>query len=185
MGAYGINDTVTSGNDSSISFGTSTISTKMVSMRINAARRSFCEHMNRIMRAVNGSPYGLPRTASEKIPEFVIPTCDLTKVAAFQEACMKLWESGNVSRKTLMDAFNLDANKEFEIKKSEHEAGYDEVFAKPGTNTQSNDSAQDADGDGTIGRPTLDDSERNSSPDNSDSGRLPKPSNPDGSEAQE
>ena len=98
---------------------------------------------------------------------------------------MKLWESGNVSRKTLMDAFNLDANKEFEIKKSEHEAGYDEVFAKPGTNTQSNDAAQDADGDGNIGRPTLDDSERNSSPDNSDSGRLPKPSNPDGSEAQE
>lgn len=186
LGAYGINDTVTSGNDSSVSFGTSTISTKMVSMRINAARRSFCEHMNRIMQAVNGSPYGLPRTTNDKVPEFVIPTCDLTKVAAFQEACMKLWESGNVSRKTLMDTFNLDVDKEYELKKQEREAGYDDVFAKPGTN--SNDASNDnqgSDGDTNIGRPTLDDSQRQSDPGNSVTGRQPKPSSESGSEEQE
>ena len=36
----------------------------------------------------------------------------------------------------------------------------------------------------TIGRPTLDDSERASDPAKSMTGRAPKPSNPEGSEAQ-
>ena len=187
LGALGINNSVTSGGDSSISFGSSQISTKLVSLRITAARRSFCELMNRIIRAINGSPYGLPRTTDSKLPEFVMPISDLTKVAAFQEACLKLWESGNVSRTTLMDTYNLDADKEFELKKREKEAGYDEVFTKPGETPQTNAPAEDAGSDngGTIGRPTMDDGERNSDPGNAETGRQEKPSNPEGSEKQE
>lgn len=177
---------MTSGSDASISFGSSQISTKLVSIRISAARRALSEMMNRVMRMVNGSPYGLPRTADEKIPEFVMPICDLTKVAAFQEACMKLWETGNVSRQTLMDAYNLDINKEYELRKQEHDSGYDDVFIKPGAKVESsgNDNVG-SDGTATIGRPRMDDSDRASDPGNAQTGRQEKPSNPDGSEAQE
>ena len=186
LGAFGINNSVTSGSDASISFGSSQISTKLVSIRISAARRALSEMMNRAMRMINGSPYGLPRTADEKIPEFVMPICDLTKVAAFQEACLKLWETGNVSRQTLMDAYNLDIDKEFELRKKEQDTGYDDVFVKPGTksNSTGGDNAG-SDGDGKIGRPRMDDSERASDPGNAQTGRQEKPSRPEGSEAQE
>lgn len=98
---------------------------------------------------------------------------------------MKLWESGNLSRKTMLEAHGIDVEMEYERKKQEAKDGYEEVFVKPGTNTQSDDGGAATDEDVKTGRPTLDDSQRNSSVDNSDSGRLPKPSNPEGSEAQE
>lgn len=185
LGAFGISNAVSAGGDASTSFGSSQISTRLVSMRINEAKKSFCEFMNMIIRAVNGSPYGLPRTNNERLPVFCMPQTDLTKVSAFQEECMKLWESGNLSRKTMLEAHGIDVEMEYERKKQEAKDGYEEVFVKPGTNTQSDDGEAATDEDVKTGRPTLDDSQRNSSVDNSDSGRLPKPSNPDGSEAQE
>lgn len=184
LGALGISSSVTSGNDASISYGSSTISAKLVSLRINAAKKSFCAFMNRLIRAVNGSPYGLPRTTSEKLPEFVMPVTDLTKVAAFQEACMDLWESGNLSHRTMLEAHGIDVDMEYERMKKEQDSGYDDVFVKPGTsNKPENDNTSE--GNKALGRPTLDDSDRNSSTDNSDTGRNPKPSRPEGSEAQE
>ena len=184
LGAFGISNAVSAGGDASTSFGSSQISTRLVSMRINAAKQSFCEFINMIIRAVNGSDYGLPRTTGDKLPVFCMPQTDLTKVAAFQEECMKLWESGSLSRRTMLEAHGIDIEMEYERKKKELDDGYEDVFTKPGTTSQEQNNNQTSARDGEIGRPTLDDSDRNSSPDNSDSGRLPKPSNPDGSEAQ-
>lgn len=73
LGAFGISKAVSAGGDTSASFGSSQISTRLVSMRINAAKRAFCEFMNMIIRAVNGSPYGLPRTTNDKLPVFNMP----------------------------------------------------------------------------------------------------------------
>ena len=187
LGAFGISNAVSAGGDGSISFGTSQISTKLVSMRINAAKQAFCEFMNMIIRAVNGSPYGLPRTATDKLPVFCIPQIDLTKVSAFQEECMKLWESGSISRRTMLEAHGVDIEMEYNRKKQEIDDGYEDVFIKPGTSSQdaSDGNSDNGDGDTKIGRPTLSDDERNSTVDTSDSGRNPKPSNPEGSEAQE
>ena len=186
LGAYGINASVSSGNDSSISFGTSQISTKLVSMRINAARQSLCKLINKIMRAVNGSPYGLPRSNDKKIPTFVMPTSDLTQVAAFQNECMKLYEKGAISLKTLLDAHGVNIETEFERKQKEINDGMTDVFVAPGKTTSSNNTQNNGDGvDGTIGRPTMNDSERQSDPGNSETGRNPKPSVPEGSEEQE
>ena len=184
LGALGISSSVTSGADSQVSFGSSQVSAKLVSLRITAARKSFCDLMNRIIRAVNGSPYGLPRSTSEKLPAFMMPVSDLTKVAAFQEACLKLWESGNLSRKTLMEGYNIDLDMEYDRKKQEQQNGYDEVFTKPGASVQKEDK-EETDGEATRGRPTLSDDERESDPGNSVTGRAPKPSNAEGSEAQE
>ena len=183
LSAYGINASVSSGNDSSVSFGTSQISTKLVSMRINAARQSLCKLMNRIMRAVNGSPYGLPRSNDRKIPTFVIPTSDLTQVAAFQNECMKLYEKGVLSTKTLLDAYHVDIDTEFERKKKEIADGKADVFVAPGKTTSGDSNNNDEEAE--IGRPRMDDSERNSDEGNAITGAQPKPSRPQGSEAQE
>lgn len=182
LGAYGINATVSSGSDSSVSFGTSTISTKLVSMRINAARQSLCRLMNRIMRAVNGAPYGLPRSNDSKIPTFEMAECDLTQIGAFQNACMKLWEAGVLSTKTLLNHYHIDMETEYELKKDEIDSGKNDVFVKPGINQA--DTVESSGSGDTIGRPTLDDSERQSDPGNSVTGRAPKPSSENGSEEQ-
>lgn len=184
LGALGISSSVTSGNDASISYGSSQVSTRLVSLRISAARKAFCALINRIIRAVNGSPYGLPRSTSEKLPLFTMPVSDLTKVAAFQEQCIKLWESGSISRRTMLTAHGIDIDMEYEQKKQEIDDGYDEVFVKPGAKT-SDDNKNQSDGDGKVGRPKLDDSERNSPEEDAQTGAQPKPSNPEGSESQE
>lgn len=185
LGAFGINASVSSGSDSSVSFGTSQISTKLVSMRINAARQSLCKLMNRIMRAVNGSPYGLPRSNDSKIPKFEMAECDLTQIGSFQNACMKLWEAGVLSTKTLLDHYHIDMETEYEQKKKEIDEGKNEVFVKPGINQADTELTSVTDDGGSVGRPTLDDGERQSDPGNSETGRAPKPSNEGGSEAQE
>lgn len=182
LGAYGINATVSSGADNAVSFGTSSISVKLVSMRINAARQSLCKLMNRIMRAVNGSPYGLPRSNDSKIPRFEMAECDLTQIGAFQNACMKLWEAGVLSSKTLLEHYHIDMQTEYEQKKLENDEGITETFVKPGINQA--DAQPSGDNGDTIGRPRLEDSERSSDEGNARTGAQPKPSNPEGSEPQ-
>lgn len=183
LGALGINDTVSSGSDTSVSFGSSQISTKMVSLRITQARKSFCELMNRILRVVNGADFGLPRSNESKMPRFVMPNADLTQVAAFQNACKQLWDAGVLSNETLLKNYGIDSETEFEKKKKEIKAGQNEVFMKPGTNV--NQEQDNDNGENLVGRPTLDDSERQSDPGNSETGRNPKPSSEEGSEKQE
>lgn len=184
LSAFGINATVSSGSDSSTSFGTSQISTKLVSMRISNARKSLCKLMNKIMRAVNGAPYGLPRSNESKIPTFVMPECDLTQVAAFQAECQHLYDMGVLSVQTLLDAHGVNIETEFERKKKEIDEGKTEVFVAPGkVAAKTNDGGGDE--NTSRGRPTLDDNERESDPGNSETGRQPKPSVPEGSEPQE
>lgn len=186
LGALGINDAVSSGSDTSVSFGTSTISTKMVSLRITEARQSFCELMNRILRVVNGADFGLPRSNENKLPKFVMPKADLTQVAAFQNACKQLWDSGVLSNETLLKNYGINVETEFEKKKKEIAAGHRDVFVKPGTNpVAQNTNTDSGDEDNPVGRPTMDDGERQSDPGNSETGRAPKPSSEEGSEAQE
>lgn len=183
LGAMGINNSVAGGStDTSITFGAAQISTKIVSMRITRARQSFCEMMNKIIRAINGAPYGLPRSNDAKLPKFMMPVSDLTKVAAFQDACMTLWEKGMVSDKTLMEAHGFNVQYEFEQKKKETENGYPEVFVAPNTKQADANTGNPSGGDGEVGRPVMDDSERASDPGNSETGAAPKPSSEEGSE---
>lgn len=177
LGALGINDTVSSGSDTSVSFGSSTISTKMVSLRITQARKGFCDLMNRILRVVNGADFGLPRSNESKMPKFVMPNADLTQVAAFQNSCKQLWDSGVLSNRTYLKNYGIDVDTEYELKKKEIEAGQMDVFVKPGTQSTGEDNP--------VGRPAMDDSERQSDPGNSETGRQPKPSSENGSEKQE
>ena len=186
LGALGISNSVTSGTDSSASFGSSQISTKMVSLRITEARKSFCALMNRVLRIVNGAEFGLPRSNESKLPRFETPVCDLTQVAAFQNACKQLWDSGILSNQTLLKQYGLNVETEFDLKKQEKAEGQNEIFVKPGTTAPKEEKEETGgDGDAVRGRPTMDDSERNSDPEDSEKGRQPKPSREEGSEPQQ
>lgn len=99
---------------------------------------------------------------------------------------MKLWDSGNLSRTTMLKAHGIDVEMEYELKKQEIADGYDDVFVKPGSSAQKEDKEETSgDGDAKIGRPRMDDDERNSDEENARTGAQPKPSNPEGSEPQE
>ena len=112
-----------------------------------------------------------------------MPITDLTKVAAFQEECIKLWESGNISHRTMLEAHGIDIDMEYERMKKERDNGYNDVFIKPGTsNSENNDNTDE---NARVGRPAMDDSERESDPGKAVTGRQPKPSSEEGSEEQE
>ena len=89
---------------------------------------------------------------------------------------MKLWEKGVLSYETMLQAHGMDMKQEAERRKKEKNDGIDDLFVAPNQRQTKEE--------GTIGRPTLSDTERNSDTFNSMTGRHPKPSNPEGSEAQ-
>lgn len=143
-------------------------------MRIRQAKDGFARMMNKINAALNGKAPGMPYAASERVPAFTFPPTDLQGNKAFQETCLKLWEKGVLSNKSLMESYGMDLKQEAERRKKEKEDGLDELFIAPNQRNE----------DSVMGRPTLSDTERNSDTYNSMTGRQPKPSNPDGSEAQ-
>ena len=99
---------------------------------------------------------------------------------------MKLWEKGMLSNETLLQTYGYDMGQEVERRKAEEANGIPDTLTPP---AGKNATTQTKTGDGgddtvTVGRPTLDDSERHSDPAKSVTGRQPKGSNPEGSEAQ-
>jgi len=158
-------------------------------IRIKQAKDNFCELMNRVNMRLNGSNMYLPHSANENVPRFTFPPVDLTGNKAFQDACMKLWEKGMLSNETLLQTYGYDMGQEVERRKVEDAKGISDTLTPPKTTYTTNDgsttSNNSSDDTVTVGRPTLDDSERNSDPSKSITGRQPKGSNPEGSEAQE
>ena len=97
---------------------------------------------------------------------------DLTDSQKFQEVCRDLWQKGVVSTRTMLQAHGYDMDQELERKKQE----------SPVTSPIEDSAAQDASsGESEQGRPELDDSERSSDPLKAQTGKQPKPSNPEGS----
>lgn len=213
LSAGGISGIIVSGNaDDGSTFATAQVSMQTAAIRIKKARNSFCKMMNKINKRLNETGKGiLPHSREEHIPVFTFPPVDLAGSKQFQEACYKLWTEGMVSHETLMNAYGLDIGQEKERKTREKRDGTDEILTRPDeqivtTTTTTTDDDGDHEGmeqyrrngkvfwrrksrtttteEETEGRPALDNDERSSDPYNSVTGRLPKPSNPNGSEAQ-
>ena len=155
-------------------FATAQVSMQTAAMRIRTARNNFAQMMNKINQRVNGI---LPHSKSTNIPKFTFPPVDLAGDAKFQEACTKLWQSGVMSTQTMMEAYGLDTMQEVERRKNEAMEA-DEILAP---RTQKNEEAVDDGEKNEGGRPEMTDEERNSDPANSQTGKQPKPSNPEGS----
>ena len=182
LSAAGISGIVVSGQDNAASFGSSQVSTKMVALRIQEAKRRMAQMINEIIAVgLNGTKNGLPRSTPGKLPEFGFPPTDLTNNKSFQDKCLELWKEGVLSYETMITAHGFDFAEEKERKAKELAAHLDEVFAKPGEKPEDPDGGE---GGGQVGRPTMTDDERNSDPGKSETGRAPKPSREEGSEPQ-
>lgn len=172
LSAGGISGIIVNGRaEDGSSFASAQVSMQTAALRIKQARDNFCELMNKINARLNGN--GLARSNEKNIPEFTFPPVDLTGGSKFYETCLNLWEKGVLSTKTMMTIHGYDIDQEIERRKKEA-GGADETLAP-----RSNQTTEE--GDGTVGRPELDDTERNSDPADSVTGKQPKPSSPEGS----
>ena len=129
--------------------------------------------MNKINLRLNGTGRkGVTHSRPDNVPLFTFPPVDLAGSQKFQEVCRQLWEKGVVSTKTMLQTHGYDMEQERERMKSDPPRESEE---KPG-NTDTSDSGQVK-----RGRLTMDDTERSSDPMKSQTGKQPKPSNPEGS----
>lgn len=170
------------------SFSTAQVSTRVAALRIQHARRNFEEIMNRINTKLNKGDSSLAHSTPDSVPKFVFDEIDLENSKEFQKDCLTLYKQGVVSAETLVRSHNIDYSEEVERKKREMSSGEAELmqpYEKKTESSETENNSNKSDDTVTIGRPTLDDSERNSDPASSQTGRAPKPSNPEGSEAQE
>ena len=186
LSAGGISGIIVSGHaEDGSTFASAQVSMQTAAMRIKQAKDSFCDMMDKINRRLNfrvGNT--LKHSANDQIPRFTFPPTDLSGSKAFQDTCLKLWQEGVLSHETLMQSYGLDMNQEVERKKTEEAQGVHAVLA-PSDKDNCRETADKAADNGIRGRPTLDEEERHSDPANSQTGRQPKPSNPDGSIEQE
>ena len=181
LSAGGISGVIVSGrSEDGSTFASAQVSMQTAAIRIKQAKDNFCEMMDKINARLNGSNAYLPHSADANVPRFTFPPVDLTGSKAFQDACLKLWEKGMLSHETLLQAYGYDMGQEVERRKTEDAKGVTETLAPRETNK----TATGDGGDAARGRPTMDDSERHSDPSKSVTGRQPKGSNPEGSEAQ-
>lgn len=174
LSAGGISGIIVSGRaEDGSNFASAQVSMQTAAMRIQQARDDFCELMNRVNERLNGKHGSITHSAPGNIPQFTFPPVDLTDSQRFQEVCRDLWQKGVVSTRTLLQTHGYDMDQEMERKKAEG----------PVTPPVENPAAQDASnrGEDKQGRPEMDDTERNSDPLKSQTGKQPKPSNPEGS----
>ena len=174
LSAGGIIGIIVSGRaEDGSNFASAQVSMQTAAMRIQQARDDFCELMNRVNERLNGKHGSITHSAPGNIPQFTFPPVDLTDSQTFQEVCRDLWQKGVVSTRTLLQTHGYDMDQEMERKKGEG----------PVTPPVENPAAQDASnrGEDKQGRPEMDDTERNSDPLKSQTGKQPKPSNPEGS----
>lgn len=177
LSAGGISGVIVSGRaEDGSTFASAQVSMQTAALRIKQAKDNFCDMMNKINMRLNGSSPAMPHSADDKIPRFTFPPVDLSGNKAFQEACLKLWEKGVVSDKTLLQTYGYDIGQEVERKKQEQSSGTSAVLSPK--DLKDSDSSSD---DIKAGRPTMDDSERMSDPSKSVTGRQPKGSRPQGS----
>ena len=165
------------------SFATANLNVQTAALRIKHAKESFARMMNKINASLNGGL--MPYAAPGRIPEFLFPPTDLSGNKAFQETCLKLWEKGTLSQKTLMESYGIDIKQEAERRKSEIQDGYDKIFVAPAKRSDASEQKEEITETPVQGRPKLDDTERHSDEANSVTGRNPKPSNPEGSVPQD
>lgn len=173
LSAGGISGIIVSGRaEDGSNFASAQVSMQTAAMRIQQARDDFCELMNRVNERLNGKHGSITHSAPGNIPQFTFPPVDLTDSQKFQEVCRDLWQKGVVSTRTMLQTHGYDMDQELERKKAE-------APVVPPT-TQPSEPAQTQEEDGR-GRPEMDDTERNSDPLKSQTGKQPKPSNPEGS----
>lgn len=172
LSAGGVSGIIVSGlSQDGSTFASAQISMQTAETRINSIRDEFCEMMTKINEKLTEF---IPGTYNMKdIPEFHFQPLSMEGKKALREKCNELWTQGVISTKTMMSTNGYSYEAEKRQREKEANDGTDEVLVPRQASNNSTNTKQ--------GRPTVDDSERQSDPSKSESSKQPKPSNPDGS----
>lgn len=176
LSAYGISGVISMGQQEAGSYGQAKLSLDTAALRIEQAQNSFADMMRVINKRLSER---IPRISAKNIPVFQFQPVDLTNDGKFADAVYKLWMQGVVSTETLLESNKIDLVQERERRTQENTNGLDKLFV-PRQNAYTSNTTGD---DDAGGRPVLDDSDRTSDPEKTETGRQPKPSRPEGSEA--
>ena len=184
LAAGGISGIIVSGRaEDGSTFASAQVSINTADKRIELARQNFCELMNKINRRVNGTS-AMTRSASDKIPKFTLVPIDLAGNGKFKQTCMDLWQQGCVSTETLLQTHGFDFKQEVTRKQNEVNSGASKLLSKDALVEEApndNKTNSDTETKGKVGRPELSDEERTSDKSKAETGKAPKPSNPEGS----
>ena len=177
---------VTGVGDNGSTFASAQVSMQTAASRIEACRDEICELMNKINVCIleelsNAHTYNV-----SKVPEFHFMPLDMAGRKALRDACKELWEKGVVSTQTMLETQGYSMEREIERRQAESKNGSDEVLAPRDVVVKQLLTPSEPDPPPNqetpkIGRPEMEDEERNSDPEAAIRGKQPKPSNPDGS----
>lgn len=171
LSAGGISGIIVSGvaKDGS-TFASAQVSLQTAEKRIAQARKKF----ERMMDYINAVICAKGIVKTDRVPKFRFNPLDLQNNSRFQETCLKLWEKGAVSTRTTLETTGFDFGQEIERIDVEQK-----IKKKIPIGVADSGNDEQTDGDGKVGRPEVEDSQTDKS--QSLSGKLPKPSNPNGS----
>lgn len=178
LAAGGIAGIIVNGNsEDGSTFASAQVSMQAAAARIEAARKEFEELMEKVnLRLVEDIK--LVHTNNLKaIPEFHFLPLDMNGQKAMRDTCVQLWNQGLISTKTLMDTQGYSLAKEKSQRQTESTDGTDETMMPREMKQAAQPSETDngtTETKGKVGRPKMDDDERNSDPDNAQRSKQAK-----------
>ena len=185
LSAGGISGIVVTGiSEDGSTFASAQVSMQTAVARIEQALSAFAD----MMTAINERVYEqVAKRKSGNRPVFKFMPLDLAGRKAMQEAGTMLYREGVLSTKHMLENYGYDMDEEVLNRKKESSDGVDEILLPRGGSGATGSSGGES-GEAPLkverskmGRPEMDDEDRNSDPEDAQTGKQPKPSNPDGS----
>jgi len=174
LSSGGISPLIVTGESDGSSFAQANISVETASQRLIQNQNNFAE----MMKKFNKRLALMWRVGENKVPTFCFNAVNLTNDPSFKDEAFKLWQSGCISYKTLLnDFYDLDYDQEYERKTVENDKKDNEVFAppiNPFTTSNSNNSNDSSGSTNDGGRPKT--TSKESKQDKNNSQNNPKPS---------
>ena len=191
LSSGGVSGIIVSGvSQGGSTFASAQVSMKTVAVRIQQAMDTFAEIMNKINMRMNGDEKGVTKTRSSSVPTFIFMPLEMDGRKELEKSCLALWKEGVLSYETMLNTMGYDMDDEVIRREHERNIGIHDILdnaPKTYNETSQGGNPESPSGDSvspdeeTRGRKALDDSERNSPPDDAERGKMPKPSNPEGS----
>lgn len=168
LAAGGIAGIIVNGrSEDGSTFASAQVSMQAAASRIEAARREVEDLMKKVNLRLAEDIKLTHVNNMKDIPEFHFMPMDMSGKKALLEACQSLWDKGLVSTKTYMNSMGYSLENEKTQRQAEASDGTDEIMiprdqaSPPRSDTTSNAKKN------KVGRPKMEDDERNSDPENS------------------
>ena len=168
LSAGGISTVIVTGDSSNDSFASVNMSVETAAKRIGQNQDNVAEAINKYHFRLNEMWEGVTKS----IPEFVFSPLNLTNSGDLKAEAFSLWQSGCLSRKTLLEKYDYNYDQEKERK--ENEKDDETVFKIPVNPFTANGNDSNS---GDTGRPTKNVKDLKRDKNQSDTGKQPKPSN--------